>query len=74
MICKKQKCSAFPLNIKNSEEIKSVDAFLAEQLKGKETDTELLDELVFSDIDFKEDSIESILKKYDALVSDGSWR
>ena len=68
------KIPAFPLNIKNSEEIKSVDAFLAEQLKGKETDTELLDELVFSDIDFKEDSIESILKKYDALVSDGSWR
>lgn len=68
------KIPAFPLNIKNSEEIKSVDVFLVEQLKGKETDTELLDKLVFSDIDFKEDTIELILKKYDALVSDRSWR
>lgn len=68
------KIPAFPLNIKNSEEIKSVDAFLAEQLKGKETNVELLDKLVFSDIDFKEDAIELILKKYDALVDERSWR
>lgn len=68
------KVPAFPLNIKNSEEIKSVDAFLVEQLKGTETDTELLDKIVFSDIDFKEDTVEIILGKYDALINDSSWR
>ena len=62
------KIPAFPLNIKNSDEIKSVSEFLTEQLNETEIDTELLDLFVFSDIDFKEDSIESILAKYDELT------
>ena len=61
------KIPAFPLNIKNSEEIKSVSEFLTEQLNGKEVDTDLLDLLAFSDIDFNEASVESILAKYDEL-------
>ena len=62
------KIPAFPLNIKNSEEIKSVSEFLTEQLNGKEVDTDLLDLLAFSDIDFNEASVESILAKYDELA------
>ena len=62
------KIPAFPLNIKNSEEIKSVSEFLTEQLNGKEVDTDLLDLLAFSDIDFNEASVESILAKYDELT------
>lgn len=62
------KIPAFPLNIKNSEEIKSVSEFLIEQLNGKEVDTDLLDLLAFSDIDFNEASVESILAKYDELT------
>lgn len=62
------KIPAFPLNIKNSEEIKSVSVFLTEQLDGKEVVTELLDLLAFSDIDFNEASVESILAKYDELT------
>lgn len=62
------KIPAFPLNIKNSEEIKSVSEFLTEQLNGKEVDTDLLDLLTFSNIDFNEASVESILAKYDELT------
>ena len=62
------KIPAFPLNIKNSEEIKSVSEFLTEQLNGKEVDTDLLDLLAFSDIDFNEASVEYILAKYDELA------
>lgn len=62
------KIPAFPLNIKNSEEIKSVSEFLTDQLYGKEVDTELLDLLAFSNIDFNEASVESILAKYDELT------
>ena len=62
------KIPAFPLNIKNSEEIKSVSEFLTEQLNGKEVDTDLLYLLAFSDIDFNEASVESILAKYDELT------
>lgn len=62
------KIPAFPLNIKNSEEIKSVSEFLTEQLYEKEVNTELLDLLAFSDIDFNEGSVESILAKYDKLT------
>lgn len=62
------KIPAFPLNIKNSEEIKSVSEFLTDQLDGKEIDTELLDLLAFSNIDFNEASVESILAKYDELT------
>ena len=63
------KIPAFPLNIKNSEEIKSVSEFLTEQLNGKEVDTDLLDLLAFSDIDFNEASVESILAKYDEIIT-----
>ena len=63
------KIPAFPLNIKNSEEIKSVSEFLTEQLNGKEVDTDLLDLLAFSDIDFNEASVESILAKYDEITT-----
>jgi hypothetical protein len=62
------KIPAFPLNIRNSEEIKSVSEFLTEQLNGKEVDTDLLNLLAFSDIDFNEASVESILAKYDELT------
>lgn len=62
------KIPAFPLNIKKSEEIKSVNEFLFERLNGKEIDIELLDSLIFSNIDFKEDSVEAILAKYDELI------
>ena len=63
------KIPAFPLNIRNSEEIKSVSEFLSEQLDGKEVDTERLDFLAFSDLDFNEASVESILAKYDEITT-----
>ena len=62
------KIPAFPLNIKNSEEIKSVNEFLIEQLNGKGIDTDRLDFLAFGDIDLNDASIESILSKYDELT------
>ena len=61
------KIPAFPLNIRNSEEIKSVSEFLSEQLDGKDIDTKHLDVLAFSGIDFNEASVESVLAKYDEL-------
>ena len=63
------KIPAFPLNIRSSEDIKSVYDFLDEQLKGKEIDAELLDCFISSDIDFKENDIESILAKFEELVT-----
>ena len=62
------KIPAFPLNIRNSEQIKSVSEFLTEQLNGKEVVTDLLNLLAFSGIDFNEASVESILAKYDELT------
>ena len=64
------KIPAFPLNIRNSEEIKSVSEFLSEQLNGKDVDTEHLDVLAFSGIDFYEASVESILAKYDEITTE----
>lgn len=63
------KIPAFPLNIRNSEEIKSVSEFLSEQLDGKDVNTEHLDFLAFSDLDFIETSVESILAKYDEITT-----
>lgn len=63
------KIPAFPLNIRSSEEIKSVGEFLSEQLDGKDVDTEHLDFLAFSGLDFNEASIESILAKYDEITT-----
>ena len=63
------KIPAFPLNIRNSEEIKSVSEFLSEQLDGKDVNTEHLDFLAFSDLDFNETSVESILAKYDEITT-----
>ena len=63
------KIPAFPLNIRNSEEIKSVDEFLSEQLDGKDVNTERLDFLAFSGLDFNEASVESILAKYDEITT-----
>ena len=63
------KIPAFPLNIRNSEEIKSVSEFLSEQLDGKAVDTEHLDFLAFSGLDFNEASVESILAKYDEIIT-----
>lgn len=63
------KIPAFPLNIRNSEEIKSVSEFLSEQLNGKDVNTEHLDFLAFSDLDFNETSVESILAKYDEITT-----
>jgi hypothetical protein len=63
------KIPAFPLNIRNSEEIKSVSEFLSEQLDGKAVDTEHLDFLAFSGLDFNEASVESILAKYDEIIA-----
>ena len=64
------KIPALPLNIRNSEEIKSVSEFLSEQLNGKDVDTEHLDVLAFSGIDFHEASVESILAKYDEITTE----
>ena len=63
------KIPAFPLNIRNSEEIKSVSEFLSEQLDEKDVNTEHLDFLAFSDLDFNETSVESILAKYDEITT-----
>lgn len=63
------KIPAFPLNIKNSDEIKSVSEFLKEQLDGKDVNTEHLDFLAFSDLDINEVSVESILAKYDEITT-----
>lgn len=63
------KIPAFPLNIKNSEEIKSVSEFLKEQLDGKDVNTEHLDFLAFSGLDVNEVSVESILAKYDEITT-----
>ncbi len=63
------KIPAFPLNIRNSEEIKSVGEFLSEQLDGKDVNTETLDFLAFSGLDFNEASVESILAKYDEIIT-----
>jgi hypothetical protein len=63
------KIPAFPLNIRNSEEIKSVSEFLSEQIDGKDVDTEHLDFLAFSGLDFNEASVESILAKYDEITT-----
>ena len=63
------KIPAFPLNIRNSEEIKSVSEFLSEQLDGKDVDTEHLDFLAFSGLDFNEASVEAILAKYDEIIA-----
>jgi hypothetical protein len=63
------KIPAFPLNIRNSEQIKSVSEFLSEQLDGKDVNTEHLDFLAFSGLDFNEASVESILAKYDEITT-----
>ena len=63
------KIPAFPLNIRNSAEIKSVSEFLSEQLDGKDVDTERLNSLSFSGFDFSEASVESILAKYDEITT-----
>ena len=63
------KIPAFPLNIRSSEEIKSVGEFLSEQLDGKDVNTEHLDFLAFSGLDFNEASVESILAKYDEITT-----
>ena len=62
------KIPAFPLNITNSQQIKSVDVFLKEQLQSKTINTSVLDQLISGNINFKEDSVESILLKYESLL------
>lgn len=64
------KIPAFPLNIQSSEQIKSVKEFLSEQLDNEEIDIYILDRLVSSNINFKEDSVEAILEKYDSLLAE----
>lgn len=61
------KIPAFPLNIQSVEQIKSVNDFLNEQLSLKDIDIAILDRLVSSHVNFKEDSVETILSKYDMI-------
>ncbi len=64
------KIPVFPLNVQTSEQIKSVDDFMKEKLNNIKINTGILDRLVLSDINFKEDSVDSILSIYESLLAE----
>lgn len=63
------KTPIFPLQIATVDEIKSVNSFLAEELKkAPTTSVDALDQLLNLQLDFKEESIDDILSHWNTIV------
>lgn len=63
------KIPALPLPSNNEKTIKSVDAFLEEELMGTETDIDALNKLLDLNLDFKDDSTETILTCWEKCIN-----
>ncbi len=63
------KIPVFPLKVTQSSKIKQVEDFLQENIQSKDIDIHKLDKLIDTNINFRDDKIESILSIWNSISS-----